>query len=160
MNSIITSSLSMLEETRVIKFLHQKYSLPKEQLSKFAVGLAGVLCFTPQGAQFCTFFVGTAYPLFISCSVLDPTNEIVRAESDLHKYWVVWIVVTRFEIALASITAFIPMLHQLKLLGYIFNMYNSFSITNQIFEVAIIPTYEYCNLQIKSLETNLEEKNH
>tara|TARA_Y100000389_G_scaffold205141_1_gene263999 strand:- start:23353 stop:23832 length:480 start_codon:yes stop_codon:yes gene_type:complete len=156
--NIVSSSLLFLEDSKFVNFVHQKYPMPKEQISKITVAASTLFCFTPHGAQLCSFFVGTLYPVFISCSVLDPSTELVKLESDLHRYWVVWIVATRIEIALSSITAFIPMLYQLKLLAFVLNIYNSFSFSNHLFDNGIMSAFKYCNTQLLNVDIKLVQK--
>lgn len=159
-DSYVNLVTSNIEDSSLITVLHQRSNVSKHNITKGALGMLTLFCVTSHGSQICSFFIGTMYPIYISCCIFSEKSitKTTLNEQDLHKYWVVWMVFTRLEIALLNVTAFIPLFHQIKLLTFFVNAYNSFKMSTHTFENIILPIFEYCDntICVLALEKNTD----
>lgn len=158
MNNIFISQITKkLENTIIMNKFKNYIGMSHENVTKITVGVFAILCVTNQGSQIGSFFVGTMYPLYISCKSLKSNEENVEQQKELHKYWVVWVTFTRLEIALNAVVTFIPMFSQMKLAIFIINLYNSFQLSSHLFDQAIIPLFDKAELSLIDLNNDFNK---
>lgn len=143
--------LKLITKLPLVSVIHKRTGVPQEQISKMAVGAFSTFCMTSKGSQICSFFVGTVYPTYMSCMILDASIESDISERELYNYWLIWVFVTRMEFALSSVIPYVPLYNQIRLCILITNIFNSFKLSNHLFETGMIPLYEYSSSGLTAL---------
>ena len=148
MEEIVTGAILKLEHVGLVCKIHEQLGYSKKYIATGMLGILLFFCVTSQGAQLCAFAAGSVYPIYVSYKTIQSQSALEQQK--MHKYWVVWIVSTRCELALSTLLAFVPLFAQLKMIGYIANIYSAFNVSTHLYDQGIVPIFSSIENQLQS----------